>query len=706
MKLLLKIIGVFLLIATIAGFIFWQKYKKAIFKNTVDTTLQKKTDSLYYVKYDSTELDEINGNFHFYNVALQSDSLQKAILKNTDDLPNSLFRITVAKVSALGVDMTGLLQNQYLTVKKIVLYKPVIQVFKTGNDKPTPFTYQDSLKLYQKITGNFKSIQADSINIVNGTFFITDKNGKALTTLENINISLTDFKADSTRNYKNVISYFIKDVKASIENVQLPASEYGNRINITKLVYDAPAKILKLHELHQYQAGNSTPVVAIHDIVLHDLDTDAFITKQALNAGKLSCNGGLLTIFKKSTKNKNGKTVVELSGGIIDEIQIDVLQLKLSTLLVSDLTLPNQSPLKISALQLNASAIAKITGGKRLINKLAEADWTLQADELMYTTKKGLYKINAKAITVNNKQGNVVVKEVLLKPLLSEAAFVKQSKLQADRYDFHFKNIEIKGVDFKQWITENEVHINTISLQPHLKIFNSRILPRDSSSNLKKYPHQQLLSIPFSFYIKKIVVNNGTVYYKEQAKQTGMSGTPYFSQINAVIDNTTNIEAKIKVNAIVRFTANTLFMGTAPLKTEWLLPLSNRDTVFTVTGTLGNFDATILNQITRPLAKLTVQAGQINKLTFKLTANDYRTTGKVNFLYKNLKVALLKMSDDSLKKNGLVTVFANTLIHNNNPEHNNTYTGIIEFKRNMNASIFNLLWKSVLDGVKKTVLRK
>ena len=397
---------------------------------------------------------------------------------------------------------------------------------------------------------------------------------------------------------------------------------------------------------------------------------------------------------------------MELSGGIIDEIQIDVLQLKLSTLLVSDLTLPNQSPLKISALQLNASAIDKITGGRRLISKLAEADWTLQADELMYTTKKGLYKINAKAITVNNKQGNVVVKEVLLKPLLSEAAFVKQSKVQADRYDFNFKNIEIKGVDFKQWITENEVHINTISLQPHLKIFNSRILPRDSFSNLKKYPHQQLLSIPFSFYIKKIVVNNGTVYYKEQAKQTGMSGTPYFSQINAVIDNTTNIEAKIKGNAIVRFTANTLFMGTAPLKTEWLLPLSNRDTVFTVTGTLGNFDATILNQITRPLAKLTVQAGQINKLTFKLTANDYRTTGKVNFLYKNLKVALLKMSDDSLKKNGLVTVFANTLIHNNNPEHNNTYTGIIEFKRNMNASIFNLLWKSVLDGVKKTVLRK
>jgi hypothetical protein len=188
MKLFTKIIVVVLLIAAIGGYYYWQKNKSHIVKDSIDSVLKKKTDSLYFIHYDSSRIDEVNGEASFFNVSLQSDSLQKEILKSTDSLPKTLYNIHVAEIHVVGVDMPGLLTNETVTAKKIFLNKPVVHIINTGSDKPMPSTYNDTLELYKRILGKFKSIHADTIRINNGTVLITDKNGKTLTTLENVNV--------------------------------------------------------------------------------------------------------------------------------------------------------------------------------------------------------------------------------------------------------------------------------------------------------------------------------------------------------------------------------------------------------------------------------------------------------------------------------------------------------------------------------------
>lgn len=267
-----------------------------------------------------------------------------------------------------------------------------------------------------------------------------------------------------------------------------------------------------------------------------------------------------------------------------------------------------------------------------------------------------------------------------------------------------FNNINLKGVDFKKLINENILEIKTASLQPVIKIFNDRTLPSDSSGTIVKYPQQSLLSLHFPFYIEKIIVNNGAVYYKEKAKKSGLTGTPNFTKINAVITNVTSLPAKIKENDVLGLKAKTHFLGIAPLMTEWLLPLNLRDTTFTVTGKLGAMNATVLNKITEPLAMASVNKGTINQLTFKLKCSNYKGEGEIIFLYNDLKVEVLKISDDTLKKKSQVSFLANTFIKNNNTANSNTYIGTIDY--NIQKSFFNLLWKSIFDGVKKTVIRK
>lgn len=706
MKVLFKYLIAILVVGAIAGYIYWQKNKKVIIKQSIQNAIQKKTDSLYFIHYDSLNIDEVNGNASFYKVTLQSDSVQKAMLNTIDSLPNALYNIRVDEVTARGVDMAGLLQKNNVSAKSILLNKPIIQIINTGVDRPKPYTYNDTLELYQKITGKFKSIHADTIQVVNGTILITDKKGKALTTLENINVTLHNFLIDSTRNYQNIISYFIKDVKATVENIQLPESKNGSRVNITKLLYNAPEKILQVNSIQQYSAGNTTPVIDVKNVQVNQLNTDAFILNQQLKAGLVTCDGGVVTVYRKGKKKMSGEEAIEISSDLIDEAQIGGIKLANTKIIVKDLANADENPFIINDVTFLASNVVSLTNGSTINNLINNAEWKLSAGGFSFITKDKLYKFIAAGLLLNNKAGTIKIKQILLKPQLSEAEFVRVSKVQRDRLDLSFSNILLQGVNFKKLVSAKILEVESVYLQPSLKIFDDRTLPFSTISKVDKYPQQLLVNLNFPFYIKKVRVNNGTVFYKEKARKSEMAGTPNFTNINGVIANVTNIPARIRANKIMNVNVSSLFLGTASIKTEWLLPLNLQDTVFTVTGEVGPMDATVLNQIIEPLGMASVKKGQIKKLSFDLTCDNYKGKGHVVFLYNDLKVEVLKMSDDELKKRGLATFLANTFIKNDNPSKNNTYTGTVNFNRDIYKSFFNLLWKSVFDGVKKTVLRK
>jgi hypothetical protein len=304
MKGKIKYLFLVVMVILVSGYVYWNQHKKAIIKKKIQDTVNQKTDSLYYVHYDSSAIDEINGNASFYHVSLQSDSAQKAMLNNTDSLPNALFNIKVEELTATGIDVPGLLQNQDVSANKVLLVNPVVHIINTGKDKPSQYSAADTMALYKKILGRFSTIKASHITIKNGTILITSVTGKSLTTLENINVDLDNFLVDSTRNYESIISYFINEVKATVENIQLPESPNKTRVNLEKLRYDATEKILEIGGIQQYNVGNSQPVIDLKNILLSGLNTNSFIRIQQLKAESLTCDGGLVTI---RSKRKTGK---------------------------------------------------------------------------------------------------------------------------------------------------------------------------------------------------------------------------------------------------------------------------------------------------------------------------------------------------------------------------------------------------------------
>ncbi|HEX2682760.1 MAG TPA: hypothetical protein VHL77_02435, partial [Ferruginibacter sp.] len=74
MKKYLTIFIVLIALGLIGGWIYWQQYKKSIIRSKIENAVANGTDSLYFIHYDSSSIDEINGHASFYNVTLQSDS--------------------------------------------------------------------------------------------------------------------------------------------------------------------------------------------------------------------------------------------------------------------------------------------------------------------------------------------------------------------------------------------------------------------------------------------------------------------------------------------------------------------------------------------------------------------------------------------------------------------------------------------------------
>lgn len=132
MKKFIKILLVVLGLAIFGGLIFWQQYKKGIIKSSIESAINKGTDSLYFIHYDSSFIDEINGNASFYNVTLQSDSLQKQLVMYDTAAAATVYNIQIDEVSIRGANIPGLISNTSIEASSILIKHPVVYIIRSG----------------------------------------------------------------------------------------------------------------------------------------------------------------------------------------------------------------------------------------------------------------------------------------------------------------------------------------------------------------------------------------------------------------------------------------------------------------------------------------------------------------------------------------------------------------------------------------------
>jgi hypothetical protein len=326
--------------------------------------------------------------------------------------------------------------------------------------------------------------------------------------------------------------------------------------------------------------------------------------------------------------------------------------------------------------------------------------------KLTWSSSDKLYNYKAENISLNSASRDLYIKSFQIIPGLNEEAFVNAQPTQIDRFDFSVSNIEILNINLQQLMEENIEADNMLLPGASLKIYRDQAIPRDKKNRVGSYPHQLLQTIPVIVQVKKIIVTNGFIEYKERHHISRQAGKVQYYNVNASITNFANDKKIIAVNNVMTVDMNTSFLNKSPLKVEGKFYLLNPKGRFELSGTFGTMDATLLNPVIERTGLTHIKSGKVNGATFSIQGDDYVSNGTIKLLYENLKVAALEKDNGAklLDKKFLSSFLVNIIIKNDNPKKNDEVRiAQVQLDRNPNTSFFNFAWKTLFKGITETV---
>jgi hypothetical protein len=324
-----------------------------------------------------------------------------------------------------------------------------------------------------------------------------------------------------------------------------------------------------------------------------------------------------------------------------------------------------------------------------------------KALELPSRNRRYLFGIDSLRFT--STDNTLRVGELRISPRLSEADFAASYPMQRDRYDFWLKDIALRHIDRKA-LWRKTIRADSLVIgESSFKVYRDLSRPPDTTSKVGKYPQQLLMHLPLPVSISRIIFSHSFIEYKEKNGRSHSAGKVQFYAVRARIENVTNRRADYgkEHRCVLDFHAR--FLDKAAIDARLVLFLGHPRGLFTLEGDLGSIDASALNPLTEPMALARLDRGNIKLLQFAIRGTDSAAEGRVSFAYEGLKVSMLKKDSTqaAYHKKGLVSLFANIVLKNSSPAEG-PEPKEVHFQRILNKSIFNLMWKTLFMGVKKS----
>jgi hypothetical protein len=323
----------------------------------------------------------------------------------------------------------------------------------------------------------------------------------------------------------------------------------------------------------------------------------------------------------------------------------------------------------------------------------------------MVKNKPGTYFYHFRGFEFNSEGGLFSIKSIKIAPQLSEARFADKADLQTDRFNVSLEHVSLKHVNLARLMLSDVIADSLLIKEANFKVFRDLSYPRDKVVRVGQYPQQLLMKMPILVNLKKIVVQDAFVEYKEKNPKSDYSGRVQFVHANAIISNITNDPGRIKANNECQLSFNASFLGMVPMHADITMFLNNPKGKFLFSGSMKGFEANKLNDLIEPMGLARIEKGQVSSVRFNFTGHNYGSDGKLTLLYEDLKITLLKKDsvDNRLEKKKLASFIANLVVKNANPlRKQDVRVAEVHYTRNTNRSFFNLMWKSVFTGVKQS----
>lgn len=325
------------------------------------------------------------------------------------------------------------------------------------------------------------------------------------------------------------------------------------------------------------------------------------------------------------------------------------------------------------------------------------ADFSTGLKELNIQTADSLFNVTMQSFDLSYKDRSIKMNEVVFKPNVSQARLQAAYKFQHTDFSGSAGSLNMSGVNFDSLIRKGKIFIDEIILDKvSASIYKDMTKPVDTKK-IPQYLGQSVKSIKPPLLIKQVKATNVTLVNKER-NADGSMAIANLNRAELEVKNITNLSNKvlmIKANAYIENKAHlNLSLGF-----DYLNPQFNFD------GRIEKFNLPDLNKLIEAYTPASINKGTVDEITFSGIAYRSNAGGTMKFLYHDLDINI-DLEGKAKWKSSLLAFGANTFVPAANPASTEKPQRIVKFnaERDMNKAFVNLIIKSVLDGLKETLI--
>lgn len=315
-------------------------------------------------------------------------------------------------------------------------------------------------------------------------------------------------------------------------------------------------------------------------------------------------------------------------------------------------------------------------------------NYTISSKELKYQLND-FDVLTTKSISVSPK--NSEIKSLALKTKYSENKLSSILKTERDHFDFTIDSLKLRNYTVETTVNDSlALTIEKVELEnPNLTIYRDKLVADDTT--IKPMYAALLRKLPFKLTISKVELNNGIIDYSEKVKKDRPIGNIHFSNLNAQVDNITNVSQKDTTKIDIKAT----FMNQSPIAVQWNF---NAQDHFIFKADIGTLQAQKLNQFTEASLNTRV-SGSLDKTYFSIDGNSSTSDIDLKINYEDFEVIVLNKNGN--EKNKFFSAIVNLFISKKSDEENSQFkNGNKEnVERDKTKSIFNFIWKNVSSAL-------
>lgn len=462
---------------------------------------------------------------------------------------------------------------------------------------------------------------------------------------------------------------------------------------------------LKLHE-----APNNLYNIHIAKLVLTHVHPFRLYFKRKLDIGQIILSSPELHISYRlvntsDTSNAGHKTIYQGISKVLQSIHVNSIllndvQFKYEDHSGNKVAISELKELNLAATDLLIDSATQTDKSRFYFCK----DVTAEINNFSGKTMNGLYQYKMKLLKLSTSTSQLNAGQIDIRPADTNVFFRKSAN---ERYALHLDSMQLNNFDFLSYHKFRKLTASSMRLSNgSFSIFGNPKPGGDTTSDkAHTFPNAAIYELNTDLKIDTIDIKAMRLNLTEFGKKSHKTGTIVFNYTSGRFLNVCTDSASLSKNNICKIKIATYLMSKARLDVDFAFNLTDKNLPFSYKGTVGPMNFPILNSAVMPLAMVKVSSGKLQSFDFDIQGDRLQTHGKVNFLYNNLKVTLLKMDsvDQKYKHLTLASFFANAMIiKHNNPDNNSTpaRSFYVNYKRPVNSAFFKTIWKTLLIGIK------